>query len=69
MPLQHPNLVVCAVQNESELADLFNEWKERGIRCVAWYEEDMGQELTAICTAAMEKSQRKWFRSLQLIRD
>ncbi|WP_157469487.1 peptidyl-tRNA hydrolase [Gemmata sp. SH-PL17] len=63
----HPNLVVCAVANEQELDALFNRLKEKGVRCCAWHEEDMGKKLTAIATAPLRGDERKPLKRLKLI--
>lgn len=67
LPARHPNLVVCAVADERALDELFNRLKERGVSCCAWYEDDMGDQLTAICTAAVDRTERKLFRGLKLL--
>lgn len=63
----HPNLVVCAVADEQELAAVFNRLKEKGVRCCAWYEDDMGNALTAIGTAPLRGVERKPLKRLKLL--
>lgn len=63
----HPNLVVCAVANERELEAAFNRLKEQGVPVLAWMEEDMDKELTAICTAELRGDARKPLRRFRLL--
>jgi len=63
----HPNLVVCGVADESELAAVFNSLKEQGVRCCAWYEDDMGGALTAIATAPLRGAERKPLKRFRLL--
>jgi hypothetical protein len=49
----HPNLVVCAVADEPALVAAFNRLREQGVPCLAWYEEDMGRQMTAVATAPL----------------
>ena len=66
--VRHPNLVVCAVDNEKELNDVFNNLKDQGVPCVGWSEEDMNNELTAIATGLLRGKERKPFRDFKLLR-
>ena len=63
----HPNLIVCTVESEGELNDLFNRLKLRGVRCCGWYEPDMGGSLTAVCTAPLRGKERRELRKLRLL--
>jgi hypothetical protein len=63
----HPNLVLCAVEDEAALEDAFNALKDAGVPCVGWYEEDMGGRLTAVATGPLRGPERKplrWFHLL-----
>lgn len=64
----HPNLVVCGVGSESELATAFNRLKEQGIPCCGWTEDDMSGEMTAVATAPLRGEQRKPLRRLKLLK-
>lgn len=64
----HPNLIVCAVDDERTLDDVFNRLKESGVPVVAWSEEDMGRQLTAIATGILRGDQRRHFRRFKLLR-
>lgn len=64
----HPNLVVCTVADEAELAGLFERLKGQGVPCCAWYEEAMRNSLTAIATGPLRGVQRKPLRKLPLLR-
>ena len=63
----HPNLVVCALDNEEQLEGAFNRLKESGIPCCAWYEEDMDNRMTAIATGIIHGADRKHFRKFKLL--
>lgn len=63
----HPNLVVCAVRDEPELAAAFERLKEQGVPCCAWYEDDMGKALTAATAAPLEGKARRPFRDFKLL--
>lgn len=63
----HPHLVVCAVNNESELVSAFNRLKEQGIPCCEWREDDMDNQATAIATAPLQGKERKPLRDFQLL--
>lgn len=58
----HPHLVVCAVRDERELDDWFQELKEQGVPVVGWYEDDMEMQLTAVASAPLSGPARKPFR-------
>jgi hypothetical protein len=64
----HPNLVVCAVADETELAAAFNRLKEQGVPCCAWMEEDMGGQMTAVATAPLVGEARRAMRRFKLLR-
>lgn len=53
--------------DEQELADAFNRLKELGVRCCAWYEDDMGNALTAVGTAPLRGAERKPLKRFSLL--
>jgi hypothetical protein len=63
----HPNLIVCLVENEPQLAEAFERLKASGVPAVAWTEEDMGRQLTAIATGILDGEQRKPLRRFRLM--
>lgn len=63
----HPHMVHLGVSGEAELSELFERLKEKGVPCVAWYEDDMDDQLTAVATVPLEKKARRAFRQLQLL--
>lgn len=63
----HPHLCVCAVSNEEELDKEFNRLKEVGVPCCAWYEDDMGNQLTAVAAAPLRGNKRKPLRRYKLL--
>jgi hypothetical protein len=64
----HPNLVLCTAESEEALAGLFNRLLEAGVRCCAWYEDDLGGQLTAIATGLLRGKERALLRGLPLLR-
>lgn len=64
----HPHLVVCAVKDEQELAQVFNDLKDRGVPCCGYYEDDMNNALTAIATAPLKGEERSPLRYLRLLK-
>lgn len=64
---KHPNLIVCLVDNERDLADSFNRLKEAGVKCCAWMEEDMNRQMTAVATGILYGEQRKPLRKFLLM--
>lgn len=64
----HPHLVVCAVEDERALENLFERLKQQGVPVVAYYEEDFGNQLTAIATGLLVGEARKPLRHLKLLR-
>lgn len=65
----HPHLVVCAVPDETSLADLFEGLKLQGVPCCAYYENDMDDALTAVATGLLAGEARRPLRRLVLLKD
>lgn len=64
----HPNLVVCAVDDEQTLDRVFNRFKEIGVPVCAWTEDDMDGSLTAIATGILRGDERRHFRKFKLLK-
>jgi hypothetical protein len=64
---RHPNLIVCAVDDEATLAAEFNRLKEQGVPCCAWYEEDFGNALTAVATGLLQGKARRPLAKYKLL--
>jgi hypothetical protein len=63
-----PHVVLCGVDSEQELIDLFNDLKDRGVTCCSYAEPDfVGCQMTAIATAPLAGEQRKPLRRLKLL--
>lgn len=63
-----PHLVLCAVDNEVELNDLFNRLKEKGVKCCSFNESDfVGDPITAIATAPLHGKERTPLRNLKML--
>lgn len=66
----HPNLVVCGVAGERELEEVFEDLKAKGVPVLAWSEEDMGGQMTAVASAPLKgNKERRPFKKFQLLRD
>lgn len=63
----HPHLVVCAVADEAEMLDAFNELKAAGVPCCGYHEDDMAGSLTAVATAPLTGTDRKPLRRFKLL--
>jgi hypothetical protein len=63
----HPHLVVCAVKDEVELEAAFEKLKESGVPVVAYREDDMGDALTAVCTAPLMGEERRPLKRFRLL--
>ena len=62
-----PHVVLCSVENERQLLDLFNGLKEQGVPCCSMNEPDfVGDPMTAIATAPLAGKQREPLRKLPL---
>ena len=63
-----PHIVLCGVEGEQALNDLFNSLKEQQVRCVSYNEPDFpGNPTTAIATAPLKGQERKPMRKLKLL--
>lgn len=62
----HEYVILCAVKNEQQLLKWESKLKVAGIQYCAFYEPDIGNQITAIATEPV--SDRRPFRSLQLLK-
>lgn len=63
----HPHMVVCAVQDEKTLKNVFESLKKANVPCIAWYEDDMDNQLTAVATGPLRGIQRKPLKKFRLL--
>ena len=63
----HPNLVITVVKGESRLAKLAIELNRAGLDFQAFYEPDIGNEMTALATRPLVGDERKFFSKFQLL--
>lgn len=66
--ITHPHLVLCAVDNERELAEAFNRLKDAQVAVAGYYEDDLGGALTAVATAPLCGAERKPLRKFALLK-
>jgi hypothetical protein len=64
----HPHLIICCVKNEAQLQDAMARIAAQGIRLRAFYEPDIGGELTAFASEPIQGEQRKAFKRYQLMK-
>lgn len=64
---EHPFLVICGIRDGPDLCRQLLRLQEAGIRCRAFHEPDIGNQLTAIATEPVCGPQRKRFRRFQLL--
>jgi hypothetical protein len=64
----HPFVIVCGIRDGPALANCLERLNASGIAHRAFYEPDLGGQLTAIATAPLSPEQRQFFRKYQLLR-
>ena len=63
---QHPNLVLLSVANERELLEARDKANSYGIFATTFYEEDIGDQPTAVATEPVAGKRRNAFRHYKL---
>lgn len=66
---EHPSLILCGVRDEPALCRSLDRITRAGIRCRAFHEPDIGNQLTAIATEPVFDKQRRVFRAYRLLPD
>jgi hypothetical protein len=64
----HPFVIVCGIRDGPALARCLDRIRSSGIAHRAFYEPDIGGQLTAIATEPVRPEQRRFFRKYQLLR-
>ena len=64
--MESPNLVLLGVNDEKKLVSTLRRISELGIRCKAFVEPDIGNQLTAIATEPVSGASRRHFKQYQL---
>lgn len=64
----HPSVIICGVHGVSELQKCLAQIESLGIECKPFFENDLGNELTAFATAPVLQENRKHFRKYQLLK-
>lgn len=64
-----PYLVLTTVRDEHELLKWARKLSLTDIRFKVWQEPDLKNQVTAICSAPVYGDQRKFFSSLQLLKE
>jgi hypothetical protein len=66
---EHPFLVVCGVRDEVRLGRCLDRLRAAGVRFRAFFDADLGDQLTAAATEPLRGRQRHIFRDLPLLAD
>lgn len=66
-PYEHPFVIVCGVRDERRLGQCLRRLEAAGIRFRAFFEPDLGGQLTAAATEPVRGNQRRLFRRFQLL--
>jgi len=61
-------VVLCSVRNETKLRNSLDFIQSRGIKCAAFEEPDLDNQLTAIATEPVYQNQRHIFRKFQIMK-
>lgn len=61
-----PNLILLGVDSEQELFRVLGRIQQAGIKHQAFYEPDVGDQLTAIATEPVYGSTRRFFKKYSL---
>jgi hypothetical protein len=64
---EHPSLVVCGVCDEVRLGRCLDRLRAAGVPFRAFFEPDLGDQLTAAATEPLRGRQRDVFRDLPLL--
>jgi len=65
---EHPHIIVCQVRDELTLRQSLDKLQTHGVRCRAFLEPDLGNELTALATEPVFDGTRRLFRRFPLLR-
>lgn len=66
--MEHPHFVVCGVKDEAALKKAYRKIQEQDIRCCAFYEADIDDQMTALATEPVYDTARLHFRNYQLLK-
>lgn len=66
--MEHPHFVVCGVKNEAAIRKAHHQIQNQGIRCRAFFEADLDNQMTAFATEPIYDAQRRVFRNFQLLK-
>lgn len=63
----HPHIIVCDVRDERALRQSHDRLVRQGVRCRAFIEPDLDNQLTALATEPVFDHTRRLFRRYQLL--
>jgi hypothetical protein len=64
---EHPFVIVCGVRDEQRLARCLDDLDSAGIAFKAFFEPDLGDQLTALATEPLSGPRRKALGDLRLL--
>tara|TARA_R110002020_G_scaffold441478_4_gene652285 strand:+ start:2011 stop:2316 length:306 start_codon:yes stop_codon:yes gene_type:complete len=62
---EHPSVIIVTVKSEQKLKNIAD---KLGVKYRAFFEPDIGNQMTAIATEPIHGEQRKFFRKFQLMK-
>jgi len=65
----HPSVIICGIDTEAKLDNALRRLTTLGIKCHAFREPDIGNQLTAIASEPIYGEQRRIFRQYQLLQE
>ncbi|RDJ35069.1 MAG: hypothetical protein DWQ19_09545 [Crenarchaeota archaeon] len=66
--VEHPSVIICALDNEEKLQKHLDKLRAQGVICRPFYESDLGNELTAFSTEPIPENKKHIFRRYQLLK-
>ena len=67
--LEHPHIIVCGVADEVALYQSIDRLRAHHIRFQAFFEPDLGGQMTAVATEPVFDAARRVFRRYRLLSD
>lgn len=63
-----PSIVLLKAEDEKILRSYLTEVAKSGIKCYAFFEPDIGHQMTAFATRPLNQEQRKLLKHFKLVR-
>ena len=62
-----PSIVMLGVADEKELRQVLTKTAQAGIKCYAFFEPDIGHQMTAFATRLVNNEERRIFKGYKLL--